>query len=561
MSQNSERQLSEYPFLDGGGDMEELIRAFDWPSSQLGPLSMWPSSLKIAVGIMLRSPVPMHIAWGDYFIQLYNDAYRPLLGNLAHPKALGSPLLQSFPEIGDTLSPMLHEAMQGKAVRFSDFKVVLDRNGFTKECYFDFGCSPIVDENGLIGGALTIGVETTERKLIEVEKQKLSDKLSMTNGGITGSNNDLVATNRELEKAQKDLQDTFLQLEESEIALRLAIEAANFGTWHIHSVTREFKTSARLKELLGFYPDEDITIEDALAQVTDEYRTDVATALENAIYKDGDYDVTCSVIGFHDHILRWVRAIGNLKADASGEFSSFTGVVMDVSELKKDEQRKNDFIGMVSHELKTPLTSMKGYIQVLLAISGKQEDAFTTSVLDKANRQIKKMTTMINGFLNLSRLEAGKINIEPQHFDMALLIREMEEESIAMISTHRVIFAPVETTEVFADRDKIGYIVTDLISNAVKYSTLESIINVACITINGMARVSVKDRGMGIKEEDIPNLFERYYRVKGGQMGSIGGFGIGLYLCAEIIRRHNGEIWVESELGKGSTFYFQLPVV
>ncbi len=560
MAETDQLQSTDYPFLNGGGEMGQLIRAFDWSLSPIGSPGGWPNALKIAVGIMLRSPFPMHITWGDQFIQLYNDGYRPLLGSLKHPKALGSPIAESFPEAWDTLGPMFQGVMDGKAVRFTDFKVLLDRNGFMEECYFDFAYSPIIDEEGLIGGVLTVEIETTERKLKEKEKQRLSDELDIKNHEIQGSNEHLTTTNRELEKAQQDLRETFLQLEESEIALRLAIEAANFGTWHIHSVTREFKTSARLKELFGFYPEEDITIEDALGQITDEYRAYVAETLENAIYKGGDYDVTYSVIGFHDQVLRWLRAIGNLKADASGEFSSFTGVVMDVSELKKDEQRKNDFIGMVSHELKTPLTSMKSYVQVLLAQSEKQGDDFTANVLEKANRQVIKMTNMINGFLNLTRLEAGKIHIDLQRFDLAMLVNEAREECNTTISTHTLVFAPVETTFVHADHDKIGEVISNLISNAVKYSPFESTIHVACVTLDGMARFSVKDEGMGIAEEDIPNLFDRYYRVKGGHMGSIAGFGIGLYLCAEIIQRHKGKIWVESELGKGSTFYFQLPV-
>ena len=112
----------------------------------------------------------------------------------------------------------------------------------------------------------------------------------------------------------------------------LAIDAANFGTWFIQSVTREFITDARLKELFGYYPDEELSIEQALAQITEEYRGFVTTKLEDAIYHNGDYDVTYPVIGLHDIKLRWLRAIGNLKADPSGAFSAFTGVVMDITE-------------------------------------------------------------------------------------------------------------------------------------------------------------------------------------------------------------------------------------
>jgi len=168
---------------------------------------------------------------------------------------------------------------------------------------------------------------------------------------------------------------------------------------------------------------------------------------------------------------------------------------------------------------------------------------------------------MINGFLNVSRLESGKLSINKQRFDMAELVKESEAEALPLYASHHVVFAPVEETFVEADRDKIGQVVNNLISNAVKYSKAGSTVNVACVTTNGRAVVSVKDEGFGIKKEEINRLFERYYRVENTNNSNIAGFGIGLYLSAEIIERHQGKIWAESELGKGSTFYFSLPIV
>jgi PAS domain S-box-containing protein len=525
-----------------------------------------------------------------------------------------------------------------------------------------------------------------EMAVINEEMAVINEEMVATNEEQAASNEELIATNEELALVNQKLREAQNKIEEAEMALRLAIDAANFGTWFIHSVTREFVTDARLKELFGYYPDEPLSIEQALAQITDDYRDFVSAKLEDAIYNNGDYDVTYPVTGFHDGRLRWLRAIGNLKSDPSGAFSAFTGVVMDITEQylaaneikraeerlrmavdaaalgtfyinaadrifvtspklkeffgffpgeevpydaainqihpdyrkqaaemvetaftkgtrfdmeypiighhdgkirwvrgigemqhsdgkdyftgvlheitekKQDEIRKNDFIGMVSHELKTPLTSMKGYIQMLLLKMKQREDDFALGALDKANTQVAKMTDMINSFLNVSRLESGKIHIELQVFDLALLIKEAEEESLATISSHQVVFEPVEITFINADRDKIGQVIHNLVSNAVKYSPAGSTINVACIRVGDMANVTVKDEGMGIKPDDLSKIFDRYYRVEGNHMFSISGFGIGLYLCAEIIRRHQGEIWAESEFGKGSAFSFSLPL-
>jgi PAS domain S-box-containing protein len=550
---------------------------------------------------------------------------------------------------------------------------------------YDYILTPVLNASGEVEAVAGTTRDITERKEWENSLAQGSEELQAINEELAASNEELLVANEALASANEELVIAQQKIDEGQAAFRLAVNAANFGTWFIHSVTREFITDARLKELFGYYADESLSIEQALAQITEEYRADVTTKLENAIYNKGDYDVTYPVVGLHDNRLRWLRAIGNLRVDPSGEFSAFTGVVMDITEQhlaaaeikraeenlrmaidaaglgtfyinaknrifvaspklkelfgflpdeevpynaaisqihpdyreeaaqlvesafthgarfdmeypiighhdakirwvrgigemqhnegadyftgvlheiterKQDEIRKNDFIGMVSHELKTPLTSMKGYIQLLLTRINNQ-DSFNRMALEKTNIQVTKMTGMINGFLNVSRLESGKINIDYQIFDLALLIKEAEEETLATITSHKVIFEPVETTFVNADRDKIGQVIQNLISNAVKYAPPGSIINVSCITTVDTAKISVEDHGMGIKHDELTKIFDRYYRVEGGHMSLTAGFGIGLYLCSEIIKRHQGEIWAESTYGQGATFIFSLPL-
>jgi two-component system sensor histidine kinase VicK len=560
MAQLQPKNKSKIPFLSEGGEMGQLIRDFDWSLTPLGPPEEWPAALKIAVGTMMRSPFPMHITWGPEYIQLYNDGYRPTLGDFKHPRALGCPIWKSFPEIWDTIGPMFHGVMEGKAVRFSDLKLYLNRNGFSEECYFDFAYSPIIDEEGLIGGVLTNVLETTEKRLHEIHNAQLTERLNAINQDLAAFNEELRLANKELEIAQHTLKDTFAQLEESETALRLAIEAAEFGTWHINSSTRAFITSARLKELFGYYAHEDLTIEDALARITDDYRDFVSTSLENAIYNRGEYDLTYPVIGFHDNKLRWLRAIGNLKQNLEGGFSEFTGVVMDVSEYKIAEQRKDDFFAMVSHELKTPLTSVNAYLQILQKKYQNVEDRFTENALSMSVKQVQKMTKMINGFLNVSRLESGKLSVEFKAFDIAELIKEVEQETLAIAQSHSMIFDPIESIIVQADREKIGQVISNLISNAIKYSPAGSDITISCIAKSEYLYISVADFGPGIKEEQLEKIFDRYYRVENEYTANISGFGIGLYLCSELVKLHGGRIWAESQIGGGSIFNFTLPI-
>ena len=245
--------------------------------------------------------------------------------------------------------------------------------------------------------------------------------------------------------------------------------------------------------------------------------------------------------------------------DKQGKIIGLSKIARDITDKKQEEQRKNDFIGMVSHELKTPLTSLAAIIQVAQKKLAQSEDQFLSDAMEKANQQARRMAAMINSFLNISRLEAGKLLIEKQPFDLGQLLQEILEETRLTVTSHIFSLKECSNLTVNADRDKIISVISNLISNAVKYSPKGRLIDISCKLNGNMVIVSVKDEGMGIKPDDLGYIFDRYYRVETNHTRHISGFGIGLYLSAEIIKRHGGEIWAESELDKGSTFYFSLP--
>jgi PAS domain S-box-containing protein len=392
------------------------------------------------------------------------------------------------------------------------------------------------------------------------EVEILNRELSETNQEITVANEELLSVNHSLKITQNNLLLVNAKLAESENLKNMAIEQADLGIWYIDDETRAFIPSRRLKQFFGYQEHEIMPYEAAAAQIREDYRAKIIEDINQAFLNNASYDLEYPIIELRTKRQRWVRSTGKLNPAGEGKKSYFSGTVMDITEQKENDQRKNDFISMVSHELKTPLTSMGGYIQVLQMRADKNCDTMSGNILSRAYMQTRKMSTMIDGFLNMKRAETGKIPINFQLFDMADLIREAEVESLATISSHRIVFAPVEYTPVKADRDKIGQVITNLINNAVKYSAPGSTINVACITVNQTAQVSVKDEGMGILPADQEKLFHRFYRVDSKQMANISGFGIGLYLCDEIIQGHCGKIWVESELGVGSTFCFSLPL-
>ncbi|MFD2872334.1 PAS domain S-box protein [Mucilaginibacter ximonensis] len=246
--------------------------------------------------------------------------------------------------------------------------------------------------------------------------------------------------------------------------------------------------------------------------------------------------------------------------DGEGHIVGASKIARDITERKQDETRKSDFIGMVSHELKTPLTSLNAILQIAGQKLAHSKDNFLPGAIDKANIQVKRMTNMINGFLNVSRLESAQLMIEPQHFQLDALINEVIEETKLTVNGHRIECQHCPPVEIFADRDKISSVISNLLVNAVKYSPKGSRVTLTCVAGKDQVIISVRDEGMGISAEDAKMIFDRYYRVQSTHGKHISGFGIGLYLSAEIVKRHGGKIWVETELGSGSTFSFSLPL-
>ena len=236
------------------------------------------------------------------------------------------------------------------------------------------------------------------------------------------------------------------------------------------------------------------------------------------------------------------------------------GTLVDITESKRDEIRKNDFIAMASHELKTPLTSLKAYLQLLETKLAGTSDPFVKTAVVKCGNQVNKMTALIHGFLDLSKLEPGKLKLVRTTFDISQLIEEVINESRVLSNSHTLRFESSGEININADRAKIGQVIMNLINNAIKYSPRGSHIVLHCETKDDSLVVSVADEGIGIKAKDQEKIFQRFFRAEEDEYKNISGFGIGLYLSSEIIQRHKGKIWVRSTEGEGSTFYFSLPL-
>jgi two-component system, OmpR family, sensor histidine kinase VicK len=467
-----------------------------------------------------QAPVAIFILRGrEMVIETINQMMLKMLGKTS--AIIGKTYAEALPEFeGQPFFKLLDDVFtSGEPYVGNEIKAAVEYAGELREGYYNFIYQPIIDDQARVNSVICTAVDVTEQ----------------------------VNARKKVERAEE--------------SLRMAIDAAELGAYYINAADRIFVASPRLKEFFGFAPDEEVPYDAAINQIHPDYRQAAADLVEAAFTQGVRFDMEYPVIGHNDGKTRWVRGIGTVQHDSTGKNSYFTGVLHEITERKQDEIRKNDFISMVSHELKTPLTSLTAIVQMLNLQLQDSKDEFIPNALARAIVQVKRMNTMINGFLNVSLLDSGKIFINVREFDLVALLKEVIMETTLTAPGHPIEFSEGDPAIVDADRDKIGSVIINLLSNAIKYSPEGKKIIVACRRVDGQIVVSVEDQGMGIPAANMEKIFDRFYRVERKNSHQVSGFGIGLYLSAEIIKRHEGRIWATSDTGQGSSFYFSLPAV
>lgn len=230
----------------------------------------------------------------------------------------------------------------------------------------------------------------------------------------------------------------------------------------------------------------------------------------------------------------------------------------DITQRKRLERQKDEFISIASHELKTPVTSIKSFAQVLYMRFKKIGNEEAAQLIKKMDAQVDKLTKLIIDLLDVTKVQAGKIQFNEQRFIIDELVEETVEELQRTTEKHRILIKGSTKGEVYVDRERIGQVLTNLIANAIKYSPQSDKIIIHLSSNKQKITVCVEDFGVGIPKEVQEKVFERFFRVPGKD--TFPGLGLGLYISSEIVKRSGGEIWVESEEGKGSSFCFTLPV-
>lgn len=470
--------------------------------------------------ILSELPAPVVVLLGpDQIISTTNQALLNFWDRTKE-EVIGKPMLTVFPELINQQFPALWKQVleTGEKIINREKQVVFkDRNtGNDKPFYVDYYYQPLTDISGQRIGVLATVLDVTDK----------------------------VISRRKIEEAEEQL--------------RLAIDSTELGTWYIDALTRNFISSPRLREIFGFHRDEEIPYLAAIEQVLEEYREQVKTGLENAIVNGGQYDMEYPIKRLQDRQIRWVRATGKLYTGENIGSANFIGTVQDITERKLEEQRKDDFLSIASHELKTPVTTLKGAVQLLSRYKSNPAHPMIPRLIDQANVSVEKITNLLDDLLNTTRTNEGQLHLNKKRFTIADMLKKCCNH-IRMGGKHELILQGDENLQIDADQERIDQVVVNFVNNAAKYAPQSREIYLIIENLNDKARISVKDLGPGIPAEKIPHIFDRYYRADyGGAQYS--GLGLGLYISSEIVKRHHGEIGVDSKIGEGSTFWFTLPI-
>ncbi|WP_316757243.1 ATP-binding protein [Pedobacter aquatilis] len=258
----------------------------------------------------------------------------------------------------------------------------------------------------------------------------------------------------------------------------------------------------------------------------------------------------------------WHMNIASPILDENGQIKMWVGSTTDIQKLKEEDQRKADFVSLLSHELKTPVTSIKGYIQLMqreIKKNNLQKEKIESG-LDRVDRLVKQLTGLVSDMLDLSRIETGRLDLNRKTVVLNTLVTEVVEDFRMTAPERDITITQSEELVTQLDHDKIAQVLINLISNAIKYSPAKSPINIEISKSDQNGMVSITDQGIGIAEKDHKKIFERFYRVEGKDEKHFSGFGIGLYLAHSIIERHGGKLTIQSKPQKGSTFTFSIPL-
>ncbi|QAT86476.1 aerobic respiration control sensor protein [Corallococcus coralloides] len=569
MSQDVPPQTPEALFT-GGSQMHALVRSHDWAASPVGPVASWPTSLKMLVKTLLGSRYPMILTWGPELTQFYNDAYSLVIGD-KHPAALGTDIRGTLAEAWESLEPLVREAMTtGVASWVPALQLLLKRSGYREESYFDVSHAPAYDDTGAIGGMLAVCAEVTPQVLSERRTRLLRDLSAQT-----ADTRSVAKTCGELLTALAghplDVPCALLYLRGEDgrsLTLCGAVGIERGGPLSPETVLLDAGSRMAapfLRALAGERVRRD-GLEALLSLKGGPFGDAVGTFLFQPLAGSG----TAAPLGVLVTALSPNRAFDEGHASFSELLSAQVAASLRNARAYEEERQraealaeldraKTAFFHNISHEFRTPLTLMLGPLEDVLAqvpvTEAERKD------LELVHRNAGRLLRLVNTLLDFSRLEAGRIDSCFEPTGLAAFTRDLTGHFRSAIERTGLSFS-VECAElpepVYVDRQMWEKVVFNLLSNALKF-TFEGGIIVRQERRGRDVLLRVSDTGTGIPQEELPHLFERFHRVRNARSRTHEGTGIGLALVRELVVLHGGDVTVESEEGRGTTFTVRIP--
>jgi signal transduction histidine kinase len=565
-----ERQAArtELSFLAGGGEMGARMREIDWSSTPLGAAESWPRSLQTAVRIMLTCRQPMFVWWGPSLINLYNDAYRAVLGG-KHPQALGQPAEQVWREIWAQVGPRAESALLKDGTYDESLLLIMERNGYPEETYYTFSYSPIPDDAGGNGGIICANTEETVR--IQTERQlALLRELATGTADARSMEAACTASVACLDKNPHDFPFALLYLlDPATGALRLAgstePSSSELAPRHLESAD-----AAELWPFAQVMRTNAITLV-SLAEVelsllpTGAWPIAPKQAAVVPLATTGERGTSgFLVVGLSPYRLFDAHYRGLLELSAGQIAMSFANALAYERERTRAEslaeldRAKTAFFSNVSHEFRTPLTLMLGPTEDALA---SEAQTLSGENLQTVYRNELRLLKLVNTLLDFARIEAGRAQALYRELDLAELTADLASvfrSAIERAGLRFVVDCEALPERMFIDPDMWEKIVLNLLSNALKF-TFEGQVALSLRWHEGRARLTVEDTGIGIPTDELPQLFERFHRVRNARARTHEGSGIGLALVHELVRLHGGSIDVVSAPGRGTRFVVDVP--
>ncbi|MBS1606110.1 MAG: HAMP domain-containing histidine kinase, partial [Bacteroidetes bacterium] len=532
-------------FLLGGGEMGQRIREFDWSATPLGPVDGWPQSLRTCIRIMLTSQQPIWIGWGKELIKLYNDPYKAIVGG-KHPWALGKPASVVWKEIWWEIGPMLQTVMEQDEGTYVESRLlIMERNGYPEETYYTFSYTPVPGEGGGTAGMICFNSDDTAR--IQGERQMRT--LMQLGRRLADPRSFQDVVTRTLKVLMDNPQDfPFVQFrlagEEAELFPDCQLAVACHGPQVVDAMDKRVAGMTKGAWEIGPHTGVILPI---FHPTTREAYGYLVVGINPYRLPDEKY------MGFFSLVADQITgSLGDLHAlEAEREKSEA---------LMEIDRAKTIFFSNISHEFRTPLTLLLGPIQDLLDDpSAKEVNRYRMGV---AYRNVLRMQKLVNTLLDFSRIEAGRMDAKYSRVDIVAFTRELASSfrsAVEKAGMQLLLSSGPISGDVYVDVDHWEQIMLNLLSNALKY-TQEGSIAVHIEQAGDELLVRISDTGVGIPEDQLGKIFERFHRAENVQGRSQEGTGIGLAMVKELVRMHHGRISVTSQLGRGSTFTVAIPV-